>query len=66
MESNILGKKVIVTRPTEEHRFIHNEECTVVGMDLTNHKYIVKTPIVAQNGSQIVARLDQNEFEMEK
>lgn len=66
MESNLLGKMVVVTHPTEEHQFIHGKECSVVGMDLSNQKYIVKTPIFTQTGQQITARLDLEEFEIKK
>lgn len=66
MEANVLGKKILVTHPTDEHIFIKDKICTVVGMDLSNDQYIVKTPVVAKNGTQIIARLNRNEFEIEE
>lgn len=65
MEDKLLGKTILVNHPTEEHLFIQGKECKVVGLDLSNQKYIVRTPVEAQAGAPIIARLDREEFDAE-
>lgn len=61
MDSNLLGRKIIVSNPSEEHRWLRSMEGVIVKVDEEDFCYVVEFKLTL--GLPLIERLVRGEFE---
>lgn len=61
MDHNLLGKKVIIINPSEEHRWLQSLTGVIVDVDFKDYCYVVELHF--SSGGPMKVRLVRGEFE---